>query len=53
MPKPLKEAKEEKDEGLERIVIKEDMMKKSMPLPFPQALKGKRKVNNQTEIWKC
>ena len=26
------------------------MMKKSMPLPFPQALKGKKKVNNQTEI---
>ena len=48
MPKPLKEAKEEKDEEPERIVIKEDMVKKSMPLPFSQALRGKRKVNNQT-----
>ena len=31
-------------------MIKEDMMKKSMPLPFPQVLRGKKKVNNQTEI---
>ena len=50
MPKPLEEAKEENDEELERIVIKEDMMKKSMPFPFPQALRGKKKVNNQIEI---
>ena len=50
MLKPLEEAKEENDEELERIVIKEDMMKKSMPLLFPQALRGKKKVNNQTEI---
>ena len=50
MPKPLEEAKEENIEELERIVIREDMMKKSMPLPFPQALRGKKKVNNQTEI---
>ena len=46
MPKPLEEAKEENDEELERIVIKEYMMKKSMPLPFPQPLRGKKKVNN-------
>ena len=50
MPKPLEEAKEENDEEHERIVIKEDMMKKSMPLPFPQALRGKKKVNKQTKI---
>ena len=50
MPKPLEEAKEEKDEEPERIVFKEDMTKKSMPFPFPQALRGKKKVNNQTEI---
>ena len=35
MLKPLKEAKEENDEEPERIVIKEDKMKKSMPFPFP------------------
>ena len=51
MPKPLDEAKEGQDEKLERIVIKEDMMKKSMPLPFPQALKGIKGVNNPTEIF--
>ena len=50
MPKPLDEAKEGQNEEPERIVIKEDMMKKSMPPPFPQALRGKKRVNNQTEI---
>ena len=30
------------DEKPERIVIKEDMMKKHMPPPFPQALHGKK-----------
>ena len=34
----------------EHIVIKEDSMKKSMPPPFPQALKGKIKASNHTEI---
>ena len=32
------------------IVIKEDMIKKSMPPQFPQALRGKKRVNNPTEI---
>ena len=50
MPKPLNEAKEGQDEEPKRIVIKEDMMKKSIPPPFPQALKSKKMVNNQTEI---
>ena len=50
MPKPHEDAKEENVEEPERIAIKEDMMKKSKPLPFPQALRGKKKVNNQTEI---
>ena len=51
MPKSLDEAKEWQDEEAERIVIKKYMMKKSMPLPFPQALKGKKEVNNPTEIF--
>ena len=42
MPKPLDEDIEGQDEEPEKIVIKEDMMKKSMPPPFPQALRGKR-----------
>ena len=41
-PKHLDEAKEDQGEEPERIVIKEDMMKKSMPPPFPQALRGKK-----------
>ena len=51
MHKPLDEAKEGEDEKPERIVIKEDMMKKNMPLLFPQALKGIKGVNNPTEIF--
>ena len=53
MPKPLNEAKEGQDEELEKILIKEDMMKKSMPLYFPQALRGKKGVNNQLRFLKC
>ena len=50
MPKSLDATKEDKEEKPERIVIKEDMMKKSMPSPFPQALRSKKKVSNQTKI---
>ena len=35
MPKSLDETKEGEDEESEMIVIKENMMKKSMPPPFP------------------
>ena len=51
MPKPLDGTKEGEDEEPEMIVIKEDMMKKSMSPPFPQALKGKKGVNNSSEIF--
>ena len=51
MPKPLDEAKEGQDEEPEKILIKEDMMKKSMPPPFPQSLRGKKGVNNPTKIF--
>ena len=50
VPKPVEETKEEKKVEPEHIIIKEDSMKKSMPPPFPQALKGKKKASNQTEI---
>ena len=50
VPKPVEETKEEKEVEPEHIVIKEDSMKKIMPPPFPQALKGKKKTSNQTEI---
>ena len=50
VPKPVEETKEEKEVEPEQIIIKEDSMKKSMPPPFPQELKGKKKASNQTEI---
>ena len=50
VPKSFDLTKEDKEEEPERIVIKEDMMKKSMPPQFPQALRRKKKVSNQTEI---
>ena len=49
MPKSLDAAKEDKEEEPERIMIKEYMMKKRMPPPFPQSLRRKKKVSNQTE----
>ena len=51
MPKQLDETKEGEYEEPEMIVIKEDMMKKSMPPPFPQALRGKKGVNNSSKIF--
>ena len=50
VPKPVEETKEEKEVEPERIIIKEDSMKRNMPPPFPQALRGKKKITNQTEI---
>ena len=50
IPEPVDETKEEKEAESESIVIKEDMVKESMPPSFPQALKGKKKVIHQNEI---
>ena len=50
MPAPAEENTEEKQSEPERVVIKEDAMKKSTPPPFPQALKGKKKAINQAKI---
>ena len=51
MPKIAEETRKEKEAEPERIIIREDSMKKNMPPPFPQALSGKAKITNQTEIW--
>ena len=51
VPKIAEETEKEKEAGPERIIIREDSMKKNMPPPFPQALRGKKKITNQTEIW--
>ena len=38
------------NEDPEKIVINEDVMKKHMPLPFPQALHRKKGISNASEI---
>ncbi|RVW33271.1 hypothetical protein CK203_107931 [Vitis vinifera] len=36
-----------------QILLKEGMMKKHMPPPFPQALRGKKPIKNASEILEC
>ena len=48
--KPEELGTEEKEGEPEKIVIKEDAVKKSTLPPFPQALKRKKKAINQAEI---
>ena len=48
--KPVEKANQEKEMESDQIIIKEDSLKKSMPPPFPQALKGKKKDSKQVEI---
>ena len=50
VPKPTEETREEEELESEHIFIKEDSMKRSMPPPFPQALKGKKKASKQEGI---
>ena len=38
------------NEDPKKIVINEDVMKKHMPPPFPQALHGKKEISNALEI---
>ena len=50
VPKPTGKTKEQEEVEPEHIIIKEDSMKKSMPPPFPQALRGKKKASKQEGI---
>ena len=45
VPKIAEETKKEKEAELERIITREYSMKKNMPPPFPQALRGKKKIH--------
>ena len=45
------ETEKENEAEPERVIISEDPVKKNMPLPFPQALRSKKKIPNQAEIW--
>ena len=51
VPMTTEETEKEKEVEPERITIREDSMKKNMPPLFPQALRGKKKITNQDEIW--
>ena len=50
VPKPSEEGPQAKEAEPEEEVIKENAVKKSTPLPFPQELKAKKKAINQAEI---
>ena len=51
-PVPMTEGTcKEKEAELERILIRENSVKKNMPPPFPQALRSKKKIPNQAKIW--
>ena len=50
VPKLAKETREEEEVEPEHIFIKEDSMKRSMPPPFPQELRGKKKASEQAGI---
>ena len=43
VPMTVEETEKEKEVEPERIIIREYSMKKNMPPPFPQALRGKKK----------
>ena len=51
VPMTAEETCKEKEAKPEKIIISEDSVKKNMPPPFPQALRGKKKIPNQAEIW--
>ena len=51
MPMTTQETEKEKEAEPERIIISEDSVKKNMPPPFPQALRSKKKIPKQAEIW--
>ena len=50
VPKPAGKTKEQEEVEPEHIIIKEDSMKKRMPPPFPQELRGKKKASKQEGI---
>ena len=51
VPTTVEETCKEKEVEPERVIINEEPVKRSMPPPFPQALRGKKKIPNQAEIW--
>ena len=50
MPKPVEDSKKGEELQSEHILLKEDSMKYSIPPPFPQALRSKKKTSQQAGI---
>ena len=50
MPKPVEESRQGEELRSEHILLKKDSMKYSIPPPFPQALRGKKKTSHQAGI---
>ena len=51
VPMTAQETEKEKEAEPEKMIISEDSDRKNMPPPFPQALRIKKKILNQAEIW--
>ena len=49
-PKAVEQGQEAKETKPKEVVIKQTAVKNSTPLPFPQALKAKKKAINQAEM---
>ena len=52
VPMTAEETCKKKEAEPERVIIGEHLVKKTMPPPFLQAMRGKKKIPNQAEIWK-
>ena len=50
MPKPVEESGQGEELQSDHILLKEDSMKYSIPPPFPQSLRGKKKAYQQVGI---
>ena len=51
VPMTVEETCKEKEADPEKVILSEEPVKKTMPPPFPQALRGKKKIPNQAKIW--
>ena len=51
VPMTAEETCKEKEAELEKVILSEEPVKKTMHPPFPPALRDKKKIPNQAEIW--
>ena len=53
VPTTAEETCKEKDAEPERVIISEEPVKKNMPPPFPQELRGKKKSQTKLKFGRC